>query len=185
MMSGPFIDFYLPYKTPVGTTLSATDQAISILQEAEKLLAIPVAGAAITYSANYGQTVTINDTYAGGGWNTGTSGVNQAMVMSAMETLQSKPPWSKLQKKVRIAPITTMTYSDYGGKTHDEVIADDLANIKALLDSGWAVLGWINHNNKPVSYAVGGGAAGTQFTPAQSATVQAALKGFAKNYPSQ
>ena len=44
----------------------------------------------------------------------------------------------------RIAPITTMTYSDYDGKDHITAVKDDLAQIQKMLESGWDILGWQN-----------------------------------------
>src|SRR5262249_50852004 len=181
-MAGHFVNYYLPYHEN-GAAVPSDQQAVRILKTAQSLLAGGAIGVAITYSANYEQTQTIDQTYATGGWYTGTSGANQAAVMAAMESLERTAAWSLLQGKVRIASITTMTYSNYGGKTHDQVIVDDLANIKALLNAGWTVLGWINNSSKP-NYAVGGGVAGGQFTAAESAAVQAALRGFAAVYPS-
>ena len=150
---GQFINFYLPFNG-----VSNEDQALSIIKEAQKLIAAGSPGVAITYSANYGQTVTINKTYDSGGWDTGTNGSNQAAVMHDMETLMGKK-YTALQHKLEIAPITTMTYTDYGKYTHKQVIESDLEHIKALLKKGWDVLGWINQDSKP-NYAVGGGVAG-------------------------
>lgn len=181
-MTGQFVNYYLPYSEN-GAPVPPDQQALRILKTAQSLLAGGAIGVAITYSANYQQTQIIGQTYATGGWNTGTSGANQAAVMTEMESLEGTAAWSSLQGKVRIAPITTMPYSNYGRKTHDQVIADDLANIKKLLNAGWTVLGWVNNSTQP-NYAVGGGVAGEQFTAAESAAVQAALRGFAAAYPS-
>ena len=153
---GKFIDFYLPYSQD-GNHISAKSQAQKILQEADTLLKTCSFGVAIIYSANYGQTKTIRKTYAEGGYKTGTSGANQANVMTEMENLLDTPNYQHLQSKIRIAPITTMTYSDYDGKDHITVVKDDLAQIKQMLENGWDILGWQNQTTK--KYAVGGGIA--------------------------
>lgn len=153
---GKFIDFYLPYSQD-GNHISAKSQAQKILQEADTLLKTCSFGVAIIYSANYGQTKTIRKTYAEGGYKTGTSGANQANVMTEMENLLDTPNYQHLQSKIRIAPITTMTYADYDGKDHITVVKDDLAQIKQMLENGWDILGWQNQTTK--KYAVGGGIA--------------------------
>ncbi len=154
---GSLFNFYLPYKDESGNNLSAFDQALAIIAEAQKLISIGSSGVAITYSANYAQTVTIHQTYESGHWNTNTSGANQAAVMEAMESLMGGK-YSTLQRRLQIAPITTMTYSDYGGRTHQQVVESDLEYIKFLLDQGWDVLGWQNQSSIP-GYAIGGGIA--------------------------
>ncbi|MFN5240270.1 MAG: DUF2281 domain-containing protein [Aphanizomenon sp.] len=153
---GKFIDFYLPYSQD-GNHISAKSQAQKILQEADTLLKTCSFGVAIIYSANYDQTKTIRKTYAEGGYKTGTSGANQANVMTEMENLLDTPNYQHLQSKIRIAPITTMTYADYDGKDHITVVKDDLAQIKQMLENGWDILGWQNQTTK--KYAVGGGIA--------------------------
>jgi hypothetical protein len=153
---GKFIDFYLPYSQD-GNHISAKSQAQKILQEADTLLKTCSFGVAIIYSANYDQTKTIRKTYTEGGYKTGTSGANQANVMTEMENLLDTPNYQHLQSKIRIAPITTMTYADYDGKDHITVVKDDLAQIKQMLENGWDILGWQNQTTK--KYAVGGGIA--------------------------
>ena len=154
---GRFINFYLSYKDERGNYRSASDQAIAIITEAQKLIDLGSPGVAILYSANYGQTVTIHKTYKSGHWQTKISGSNQAKVMQAMEALMENQ-YSTLQRRLEIAPITTMTYSDYGGRTHRQVVESDLDHIKSLLDRGWDVLGWQNQSSIP-GYAIGGGIA--------------------------
>ena len=153
---GKFIDFYLPYSQD-GKNISAKSQAEKILQEAATLLKKASFGVAIIYSANYDQTKTIRKTYTEGKYKTGTSGSNQANVMTEMEKLLDTPNYQHLQSKIRIAPITTMTYSDYDGKDHITVVKDDLAQIEQMLENGWDILGWQNQTTK--KYAVGGGIA--------------------------
>ena len=157
---GKFIDFYLPYSQD-GNHISAKSQAEKILQEADTLLKKGSFGVAIIYSANYDQTKTIRKTYTEGKYKTGTSGANQANVMTEMEKLLDTPNYQHLQGKIRIAPITTMTYSDYDGKDHITVVKDDLAQIQQMLENGWDILGWQNQTTikSKNKYAVGGGVA--------------------------
>ncbi len=160
------------------------DKALTIITEAQKQVSADVAGVAITYSANYGQTVKIHDTYQSGGWNTQTGGGNQATVMAAMETLMGGK-FSSLQHLLEIAPITTMTYSDYGGQTQEQVLDADLNYIKALLDKGWAVLGWQNQDsvkNPNAPYAIGNGISGP-LPQKINDLIQTTLAKFAVDYP--
>ena len=182
--SGRFIKFLLTYREK-----KSGEQATAILDRAKASLSEGAAGVAITYSANYGQTLNIRKTYSEGHWQTGTSGANQAAVMTAMERLMGTT-YANLQTQMRIAPITTMTYSDYGGKTHLEVVNEDLDRIKTLLDNGWDVLGWINESSNP-NYAVGGGVASSpdpnnpseiRFPPILQAIVQQRLSQYAEQY---
>ena len=178
---GKFIDFCLPYSQD-GNHISAKSQAEKILQEADTLLKKGSFGVAIIYSANYGQTKTIKETYAEGGYKTGTSGANQANVMTYMESLLDTPKYQHLQSKIRIAPITTMTYSDYDGKDHITVVKDDLAQIQKMLENGWDILGWQNQTtikNKH-KYAVGGGVA--TLSPDISHEIQSTLLFLASQY---
>ncbi len=160
IQKGKFIDFYLPYSQD-GNYISAKSQAQKILQEADTLLKKGSFGVAIIYSANYDQTKTIRKTYTEGKYKTGTSGANQANVMTEMENLLDTPNYQHLQGKIRIAPITTLTYSDYDGKDHITVVKDDLAQIKQMLKNGWDILGWQNQTTikSKHKYAVGGGVA--------------------------
>ena len=153
---GKFIDFCLPYSQD-GNHISAKSQAEKILQEADTLLKKGSFGVAIIYSANYDQTKTIRKTYTEGKYKTGTSGANQANVMTEMEKLLDTPNYQHLQGKIRIAPITTMTNLNFDGKDHITVVKDDLAQIKQMLENGWDILGWQNQTTK--KYAVGGGIA--------------------------
>jgi hypothetical protein len=174
---GKFIDFYLPY-SQYGNHISAESQAQKILQEADTLLKKGSFGVAIIYSANYGQTKTIRKTYAEGGYKTGTSGANQANVMTYMESLLDTPNYQHLQGKIRIAPITTMTNTNFDGKDHITVIKDDLAQIKQMLENGWDILGWQNKTTK--KYAVGGGVA--TLPPDISHEIQSTLLSLASQY---
>ncbi len=175
---GKFINFYLPYQTPQGHSVPNKIQATQILDKARQLISQGVKGVAITYSANFGQTEKIRATYASGGWDTHTSGANQADVMRNMESLMGNQ-YSDLQRVMEIAPITTMTYTDYGGKTHLEVVQNDLEHIKNLILKGWYVLGWMNQNSKP-HYAVGGGVA--HLTPRINVLIQSTLSKYAAEY---
>ena len=184
MSAGAFINFYLSY-----AGVSYEDQAIAILQKSRDRLKAGAKGVAITYSANYGQTRAIAETYRQGDWFTGTNGAHQAAVMHAMELLMRREPYRELQGKVRIAPVTTM---EGGGQpripwsdpAHLEIAKADLARIQAYLEDGWDILGW--QNQKTVKdpdhpYAVGGGIA---IVPDEvSEVIQATLIQFAREYP--
>lgn len=178
---GCLIDFYLPYQNQNGESVSSYDQAVAILEEAKKWIAKGYKGVAITYSANYDQTTAIHRTYKSGHWNTKTSGANQAEVMREMESLLGNV-YSALQHHVLIAPITTMTYSNFGGNSHKDVVESDLKHIKSLLENEWIVLGWQNQHSRP-DYAVGGGIA---TLPAEiNNLIQSTLAQYAKNFPPQ
>lgn len=175
---GKFIPFFLPFNEK-GNFLSSNEQAMRIIHYASQMLEAGAKGVAITYSANYDQTQTIQKTYSTGNWHTHTSGANQASVMAALEELQNTI-YAPLQHKIRIAPITTMTYSNYGGKTHDQVLINDLSNVESLLQDGWYLLGWINQHTSP-AFAIGGGI--SQLPANLSNLIQAKLKEFQENYP--
>ncbi len=187
MPAGKFINFYLPYKQD-GTFVAPMAQAQQILDKTTALVAGGARGVAITYSANYGQTRTIEQVYAAGGWDTETSGANQAAVMYDMGQLMEKT-YAALQGKMRIVPITTMNaYIDPVTPWNEQVLMDlvttDLHRIETYLQDGWYILGWQNQdtvNNPAHPYAVGGGIA--QLPPAVSEKIQQALTGFAKKYP--
>ena len=152
----------LHYKPQVNSKpgdLDATQQAQAIIDKTRALLAGGAAGVAITYSANYHQTVAIHQVYTGGGWFTQTNGGGQATVMAEMERLMGLPENSDIQMKLRIAPITTMSYPSL--LTPYQYVFLDLVNIKTgLLDQGWTVLGWQNQDVAPGEYAIGGNIAG-------------------------
>ena len=186
---GHFVKFLLPYKDDKGHNLSSDSQANSVIEEAKKRIKAGANGVAITYSANYGQTLKIHKTYNAGNWNTHTGGANQAGVITAMENFMGTTE-TALQGKLQIAPITTMSYESngYGDYTHKEVIETDLKHIKNLLDQGWDVLGWVNQDTDP-EYAVGGGVAksldqyGKPYFPKElSDLVQETLKKYATDY---
>jgi hypothetical protein len=154
MQTGRFIPALIPFKND-GLWVPAEEQARTICHIAVRLLQEGAPGVAITYSANYGQARDICHAYASGGWRSGLSGANQAEVMMALEDLL-ETDFAHLRRKLRIAPITTLTYDDFGGKTHEAVVREDLDRIEALLAAGWSVLGWMNQATAP-RYAVGGG----------------------------
>ena len=159
---GKFVPFMLHYKPQFNSKpgdLDSTQQAQAIIDKARALIEAGTAGVAISYSANYHQTVAIHQVYTGGGWFTHTSGSGQATVMAEMERLMGLPENKDIQLKLRIAPITTMSYpSDL---TPYQYVFLDLVNIKiGLLDQGWTVLGWQNQDVAPGEYAIGGNIAG-------------------------
>ncbi|MDP0589680.1 MAG: hypothetical protein QS748_11030 [Candidatus Endonucleobacter bathymodioli] len=150
----------------LNSNISIKEQAIDILETAKKLISANhnLTGVAITYSANHDQTENIISTYNAGNWKTGTSGKNQAKVMSQIETLLHTADYKDLQNKFRIAPISTMATNSTGivSSTPDQVDIG-LNYIKTeLIDNGWHVLGWQNQdttNNTKAPYAIGGGVA--------------------------
>jgi hypothetical protein len=154
MQQGKFIPTLIPF-VEHGRYVPAEEQALTICLTAMRLLQDGAPGVAITYSANYGQTRDICNTYESGGWRSDISGANQAEVMMALEDLLATD-FAQLRHKLHIAPITTLTYDDFGDKTHEAVVREDLARIEALLAAGWSVLGWMNQATAP-RYAVGGG----------------------------
>lgn len=182
---GSFIRFELTFRDK-----TADQQARAILAEAQDRLDAGALGVGITYSANLDQTGRIRRVYADGEWNTGTSGANQASVMTAMEALQTHE-FASLQGKVRIVPITTMSYGELPtGTSMDDIVVADLAAIRAVVAAGWTVLGWINESGSD-QFAVGGGVAAQFFrdhpdralSPAQSAIIQAELARLAAIVP--
>lgn len=183
-MAGPhgaLVPFELTF-----TGRSPDDQARLILQEARGRLVAGALGVGITYSANLGQGESIRTVYESGGWNTHTGGANQASVMTAMETLEGTE-FADVQKKLRIVPITTMSYQPLpSGITMDDIVVADLAAIRDLITQGWTVLGWINEAGSD-HFAVGGGVAKQYYddhpdlaiSPGQSAIIQAELRRLA------
>lgn len=166
---------------------SAEDQARLILAEARHRIAAGAFGVGITYSANLDQTVRIRQIYAAGGWHTATGGANQAAVMTALELLE-EAEFADLQHRLRIVPLTTMSYGALpAGTTMDDVVVADLAAVRQLIDEGWTVLGWINEVGGE-QFAVGGGIAkqyhvdnpDRALSPAQSAIIQAELHRLAR-----
>lgn len=89
--------------------------------------------------------------------------------------------FSALQGRLEIAPITTMTYKDYGGHTQQQVVESDLEYIKSLRDKGWDVLGWQTQSSIP-GYAIGGGIA--ELPPEIDTLIQTTLAKYAVDYPS-
>lgn len=176
---GQFIDFYLPYQET--NPSNEPEQALVIVKKAEALLNAGSTLVAITYSANYGQTLDIHQTYESGGWDSKIIGKNQAKVMTQMELLLGGD-YSHLQRKLQIAPISTMLYPP-GAKPPIDYVQDDLDYIKSLLDNGTDILGWINQVSKP-RYAVGGGVAGG-LPPKIDTLIQTTLSQYAKDYPSK
>jgi len=173
---GEFISFYLPFSSKLRDSLK---QAQVLINEAKELINKGAPGVAITYSANYAQTVKIRETYEAGEWYTHTSGLHQADVMREMEALMASEETS-LQGLVQIAPITTITYTDYNGQTLDDVIKSDFDNVVSLLKKGWTVLGWKNQDSIP-KYAVGGKI--SNMTSAQNKRIQNAFLKLSKEYP--
>jgi hypothetical protein len=186
MSTGRFINFVLPFLKD-SVQVPAQNQANDILQKSRDLINNGSKGVAITYSANYGQTRDIEKAYFTGGWNTRTNGANQAVVISAMESLLGSE-YKDLQGKMRVVPITTMNAYDHPIDPWDNhvlmgIVITDLDRIKIYLEGGWDILGWqnqstVNNHNHP--YAVGGGIA--QLPQAVSDKIQETLIGYATQY---
>lgn len=185
MSTGQFLNFNLPYKEN-GVYVSSAAQAQVILTKAQSLINGGAKGVAITYSANYGQTLEIAKVYAAGGWDTNTNGANQAAVMYAMEQMMGTT-YTGLQGKMHIAPITTMDgyppTTPWNDTVLMNIVTQDLGNIETYLKNGWVVLGWQNQDtvgNLAHPYAVGGGIATLPI--AVSDKIQQTLIGFAQTY---
>lgn len=182
MQNGKFIDLLVAY----GPGISHDDMALVIINAAEKSLAAGATGVGYLYSANYGQTVTIERTYFTGGWDTGTSGANQAQVVMAVEAFLGTPTYQHLQGILRILPITTMDYNtvpQWNADIHIGIIYTDLKRIENYLMSGWDVLGIQDqHSDAQKPYAIGGTIA--DMGPSENDAIQQGLIALAKNYPS-
>ncbi|WP_209328761.1 hypothetical protein [Lunatimonas salinarum] len=173
------MNFVLPFRNSAGV-IPSKDQARTILAKVKEVLELGYAGVAITYSANFQQRNKIRDTYASGQWQTYTQGANQADVMRELEVFLDTMEFEPIRYKVRMAPITTLTYSDFGGKAQREVVEEDFAYLAGLLTAGWAVLGWINDLSSG-RYAVGGGV--VKLSDEMEERIQRGLADFAKQYP--
>ena len=179
-MQGAFIDFYLEYyDAGTGTGLNADQQAVEMLKACASLVAKGFKGAAITYSANEGQTKALEAAYAAGQYSGHVTGGHQAEPMTQLEDRLGLD-WTQLQLKMRIAPITTIPDA---GTDWATIVASDLTRIRQYLVDGWAVLGWQNQKSRGTShpYAIGGG---YQKLPAAIATqIQDGLKAMATDFP--
>ncbi len=163
MNPGKFINLDVPFKHG-NDYVSFDDQATQILTKAKALIDAGSKGVAITYSANFHQTRTIEQVYFNGGWDTVIQGDNQAQTMISMVKLQHST-FAELQGKMRICPISTMQGSAQIGESwtqelHKGILIADLDRVERYLESGWDVLGWQNQitvNDPSHPYAVGGG----------------------------
>lgn len=188
MTKGAFLDFYLPYKDENGDDITYEDQAKKTLDKVKQLKGQNFAGVGLIYSANYGQTRAIEQTYFSKGWDTKTSGSNQAQTIMAIEDALGDG-YSDLQGYFNINPISTMNaYVDPVAKWTEEIhygiLTTDLDRLTKYLDSGWVVLGWQNQDTKGSTvkpYAIGGRIA--NMSQSNSAYVQSRLKKLAKDYP--
>lgn len=152
-----------------GTSVSSRAQAIKILDEVARLHANGAKTVGITYSANKDQTDKIIDTYNKGGWKTGTSGANQATVISEIEQLLTEPKYKHLQSVYRTVPITTMEYDSKGkpAPAKDTAVKQSLDHASQFMESGGVLLGWTNQKTPPGKLAIGGGVAAGVQTPGQ------------------
>ncbi len=150
-----------------------------MLRTCEKLVAAGYKGAAITYSANEGQTKALEAAYAAGQYSGHIQGLNQAEVMEKLEA-HLGTNWTALQLKMRIAPITTIPDP---GTDPAAIVKSDLARIRQYLVDGWAILGWQNQDSRGTShpYAIGGGV--VHLTNAIKTEIQDGLKALAADFP--
>ena len=189
MNKGKFISFNVPYKDGNGKSISETNQATAILDEAATSIKNGAAGVGIIYSANYNQTRVIEETYFGGNWNTNTSGAHQAVVIMQIELLLASS-YQALQGKMHILPLTTMNaYSGdaplaiWNKDVHTGIINQDLDRVQRYLNCGWDILGWQNQDSVKDAhnpYAIGGSIA--NMDPTVSDFIQAFLIKLAANY---
>ena len=186
MQKGKFIDLLVIYKDENHPNITFDDEAKFILNAAQKSIDAGAQGVGYIYSANYGQTVTIERTYFANGWNTETRGLNQAQVVMAVEKLLGTTDFKHLKGKLHILPITTMDYStvtDWNEEIHIGILYTDLKRIENYLLSGWDVLGLKDQNsnaNKP--YAIGGKIA--NMSKKENDVIQNGLMDLAQKYPS-
>lgn len=158
MKTGQFINYLAPF----GTGHPADHEATKLLDTADTLIKAGCKGVGYIYSANYGQTRTIQKTYFGGGWNSNTTGDNQAKLIMAAEKLLADPKYTHLQGLVRIMPISTMNGYDnplpiWNDDIQTGILNTDLDRIEYYLACGWSILGLqdqFSDAHKP--YAIGG-----------------------------
>ncbi|STY29168.1 Dot/Icm secretion system substrate [Legionella wadsworthii] len=160
-MPNSIVPFQVNYEKN-GTPISAREQAIKILDQVDKLhdKGNGAKKVGITYSANQNQTDTIIDSYQKGKWNTGTSGANQANVISEIEKLLAEPKYQHLKGVYETVPITTMKY-DKNGKAaaaDPSSVTKSLDHASQFMDNGGVLLGWTNQKTHP-NLAIGGGVA--------------------------
>lgn len=185
MASGAFHNFALPYELN-GKAISYDDQATKLLDVCRTLLGNGCKGVGYIYSANYGQTRMILQTYFSGGWDTKTTGVHQAQTVMAVEDQLGKT-YSDLQGKVHILAITTMNAYDHpitGWNTDIQlgILNTDLDRIEYYLESGWDVLGLQDqHTSAQKPYAIGGTVANMPQT--NSDYIQQRLIALSTAYP--
>lgn len=185
MENGKFIDLVVLYHDAKHPNIDFDDEAVVILDAAQKSLDSGAKGVGYIYSANFGQTVTIQRTYFTNGWNTNTSGANQAQMVASVEKFLGTPKYSHLQGKLHILPITTMDYNsipEWNIDIHIGIIYADLKRIENYLMSGWDVLGIQDQkSNSEKPYAIGGNIA--NMSKRENAVVQDGLSKLAKDYP--
>ena len=158
----PITPFNVDFKKN-GASVSATDQAIQILEEVNRQHKNGAKKVGITYSANQEQTAAILDTYNRGGWKTSLAGANQASVIMEIEKLLATTKYQHLQGVYQTVPITTMKYADGGNAltADDDAVQRSLKAASFFMDDGGVLLGWQNQFTKPGHLAIGGGVANT------------------------
>lgn len=180
---------------PVCIDFSKNDekqQAEMILEEVNYFYQKGYKQVGITYSANHDQTEKINQDYKNGQWYTGTSGANQADVMSHVESLlKTDSRYAHLQSVFRILPITTCEHEGAATKVDekkmDQWLDHDLQNVNNFMKQDKnVVIGWQNQltkDNKAAPFAIGGGVSQAQLTAQQNQKIQTCLSQLHQNYP--
>jgi hypothetical protein len=182
MKTGQFINYSAPY----GGIHTPDHEATKLLDTADSLMKAGCKGVGYIYSANYGQTRTIQKTYFNGDWNSNTSGANQALLIMAVEKLLGDAAYTHLQGLVRIMPITTMNAYDHPLPTwnddiHIGILNTDLDRIEYYLQCGWSILGLQDQDsNAHKPYAIGGNIA--NMSQAVSDFIQHTLIKFSQTY---
>ncbi len=171
--------------------LSHHEQAKAILAEVSRLHQIGYSKVGITYSANYAQSENIHHCYQTKKWITGTSGANQAEVISEIEGLLQTKEYQKFQGIFHILPITTMLLTHEPSQSHkvglpDEIVKKDQDFILNFIKEGGVVLGWQNQlSTEEKPFAVGGGIArmlpdNMKLSESQTLEIQQFLNGIQK-----
>lgn len=182
MKKGQFINYSAPY----GHSHPADQEAAKLLNTADTLIKAGCKGVGYIYSANYGQTRTIQKTYFAGDWNSNTSGDNQALLIMAVEKLLGDQTYAHLQGLVRIMPITTMngyvnSLPIWNNDIQTGIVNTDLDRIEYYLECGWSILGLQDQKtNAHKPYAIGGDIANMAQTV--SDFIQHTLIKFCTNY---
>jgi hypothetical protein len=187
MNTGKFTNLLVAYETEKKVSITYDEQAKVILTAAQRAIEGGALGVGYIYSANYGQTREIQKTYLGGGWNTRTMGAHQAQIVESVEKLLGASPYTSLQNKLHILPISTMNAYDnaipnWSVELHLGILTTDLDRIENYLRCGWDVLGIQDQDsNKNKPYAIGGNIA--NMGKSENDYIQDRLTKLATSYP--